>query len=385
MDLLEYQGKRYMGRWGVPVLDGGLASSPGDVLAVCHQVGFPAVVKAQVPVGGRGKAGGIRAVSHDGEALDTARRVLGMDLSGHRVDRVLVEPAVRPEAELYAALTIDRAARSELLILSSSGGMEIEQVATANPDAVLRVPLEPGAGVPAVEAAALGAASGAVLHRPGVVGSLNGVLKALYRCFTEGDAYMVEVNPLALLEDGSFVALDAKVVLDDNATYRHPEWEAMAAELEWDPRDLRAKRNGLNYVGLSGQVGIVANGAGLAMSTLDVVAQAGGTAANFLDIGGGASAAVMSDALQLVDSDPAVRAILVNIFGGITRCDEVALGIVRALSEVDLRSPIVLRLDGTNSAEGRHILAEQAGPSVTVSASMLEAAATAVRLAGATA
>lgn len=388
MDLLEHQGKRYLREWGVPVLEGRLASSAEEVTAACAELGFPAVIKAQVPVGGRGKAGGVRVVSGEDEARSAALDIVGMELSGHRVDRVLVEPAVSPRAELYAAFTIDRSSRSELLILSWSGGMEIEEVAERDPAAVVRLPIEPGWGVPAEAVGELARASGEATLGPGQHGmvvraALSGALAGLHRCFTEGDAYLVEVNPLAVLGDGSVVALDAKVSLDDNAAYRHPEWEAMSAELEWDPRDLSAKRHGLNYVGLSGEVGIVANGAGLAMSTLDVVAQAGGAAANFLDIGGGASAAVMAAALQLIDSDPAVRAILVNVFGGITRCDEVARGIVQALSEVKLRCPIVLRLDGTNSEEGRRILAEHAGESLKVSASMLEAAATAVAMAGA--
>lgn len=380
MDLLEHQGKEYFARYGVPVTAGAVATTVADAVAAAEAAGWPAVVKAQVHVGGRGKAGGVKVVRDRAEAEAAAGAILGMDIKGHTVQRVLVERATDIAEEHYASFTLDRAARLHLGMLSRQGGVEIEQVAEADPDAIARLHVDPvdglseeacrawvaGAGLP--EAAAAGAAS---------------LLQALYRCFVEGDADLVEVNPLVLTGDGRVLALDAKVTVDDNAAFRHPEWDEYRGTEHLDERERLAREKGLQYIGLDGSVGIIANGAGLAMSTLDVVHQVGGRAANFLDIGGGASAAVMANALEVINTDANVRAVFVNIFGGITRGEEVANGIVQAMERVTLAAPLVIRLDGTNAAEGRAILAEHESDRLVSRPTMLEAARTAVELAGA--
>lgn len=380
MDLFEYQGKQYLAAYGVPTSTGRLAASVAEAVAAAEDVGYPAVVKAQVQVGGRGKAGGIRLVKDSTEAEVAASEILGMSIKGHRVRRVWLERATEIAAEFYASCTLDRAARQHLVMVSARGGVDIEEVAAVAPEAIARRHVDPAEGLDVAAARETVAVAGLPeAARPGVAD----VLVALYRCFVEGDADLVEVNPLVWTTDGRVHALDAKVTLDDNAAFRHPEWEEFAAAIELDPREARAKARGLNYIGLDGTVGIIANGAGLAMSTLDVVSQAGGSAANFLDIGGGANAEVMAAALEVINSDERVAAILVNIFGGITRCDEVARGIVSALERVDLRAPIVLRLDGTNAAEGRAILEAHASERIVSRPTMLDAARAAVELAGA--
>ncbi len=337
------------------------------------------VVKAQVKVGGRGKAGGVKLAANADEVREHAGNILGMDIKGHTVHRVWVEHASDIAKEYYASFTLDRPAKLHLGMLSAEGGVEIEEVAVTNPEAIARLHVNP------IEGLDLATATKWVAEAnldPEAREQAAALLVQLYTCYVEGDCDLAEINPLILTTDGEVKALDAKVTLDENASFRHPEWEDYAATDTEDPREKMAKERGLNYIGLEGSVGIIANGAGLAMSTLDVVNQVGGSAANFLDIGGGANADVMAAALEVINADPAVRAIFVNIFGGITRVDEVANGVVAALERVEIRSPIVLRLDGTNAIEGRAILAPHLSERLVAEATMLEAARRVVALAG---
>ncbi|HUI05269.1 MAG TPA: ADP-forming succinate--CoA ligase subunit beta [Acidimicrobiales bacterium] len=379
MDLFEYQGKQYFARFGIPTSAGGVADTVEEAVAQAERAGYPVVVKAQVKVGGRGKAGGIKLAADAGEARAHAAAILGMDIKGHRVRRVWVEHASDIASEYYASFTLDRAAKRHLCMVSAKGGVDIEEVAATDPGAIARLHVDPVDGLAPERAAAVVAQAGL---DPEARAQAAELLVALYRCYTQGDCDLAEINPLILTTDGRVHALDAKVTLDDNAAFRHPEWEEFAETETLDERERLAKEKGLNYIGLSGSVGIIANGAGLAMSTLDVVNQVGGSAANFLDVGGGANADVMAAALEVINSDAAVRSIFVNIFGGITRCDEVAKGIVEALGRVDLRSPIVLRLDGTNAEAGHEILAEHVSERLIVDDTMLGAARQAVALAG---
>ncbi|HEX2191917.1 MAG TPA: ADP-forming succinate--CoA ligase subunit beta [Acidimicrobiales bacterium] len=378
MDLLEYQGKQLLAAHGVAVPAGAVADDVDTAATAAESLGYPVVVKAQVPVGGRGKAGAIRVAATPEEVREHAGAILGLSLKGHLVRRLWLEPAADIAHEYYASLTLDRAARRHLLLLSARGGVDIEQVAQDDPDAVVRHQIDPlddlsaGTAREVLERAGLDPAAGA---------ELAGLLLALWGAYRSGDAELVEVNPLVVTGAGQVVALDAKVVLDDSAAFRHPEWAQWRAEQVLDDRERLARDKGLNYIGLAGSVGIIGNGAGLVMSTLDVVNQVGGTAANFLDVGGGASADVVAAALEVVNSDDNVRAILVNIFGGITRGDQVARGIVEALDRVDVRSPIVVRLDGTNAEEGRAILAAHPSDRLLSEPTMLDAARRAVALA----
>ncbi|HUR19037.1 MAG TPA: ADP-forming succinate--CoA ligase subunit beta [Acidimicrobiales bacterium] len=378
MDLLEYQGKQYFARFGIAVSLGGVATSAAAAVAEAARCGYPAVVKAQVAVGGRGKAGGIKVVADAEEVRAKASEILGMDISGHTVARVLVERATHIAEEYYASFTLDRAARDHLGMLSTEGGVDIEQVAAERPDAIARLHVDPVEGLSETVAREWVHSAGLA---PAAGEATVAMLLHLYRCFVEGDADLVEINPLVLATDGAVVALDAKVTLDDSASFRHPEWDEFRGMELLDDRERMARQKGLQYVGLDGEVGIIANGAGLAMSTVDVVHQVGGQPANFLDIGGGASAQVMANALEVVDSDPKVRAIFVNIFGGITRGEEVANGVVEAMARVDIASPIVVRLDGTNASEGRSILAAHESDRLLSRPTMLDAARTAVALA----
>ncbi|HZD67254.1 MAG TPA: ADP-forming succinate--CoA ligase subunit beta, partial [Acidimicrobiales bacterium] len=355
MDLFEYQGKQYFARYGIPTSPGGVADTADEAVARAEEAGYPVVVKAQVQVGGRGKAGGIKLADDAEQVRSHAKAILGMDIKGHTVRRVWVEHASDIAEEYYASFTLDRGAKLHLGMVSAKGGVEIEQVAEEDPSAISRVHIDPVDGLTPDDADHL--VSGAGLPERARAGTRE-ALTQLYRCFVEGDADLVEINPLILTPDGRIHALDAKVTLDDNAAFRHPEWEDWKGTAELDDRERLARDKGLNYIGLDGTVGIIANGAGLAMSTCDVVNQVGGEPANFLDIGGGANAAVMAAALEVINTDEKVASILINVFGGITRCDQVANGIVDAISRVELASPIVLRLDGTNAAEGRAILKE---------------------------
>ena len=378
MDLFEYQGKQYFARFGIPTSPGGVADTVDQAVAQAEQAGYPVVVKAQVKVGGRGKAGGVKLADNADEVRLHAGNILGLDIKGHVVKRLWVEHASDIAKEYYASFTLDRPAKLHLGMLSAEGGVEIEEVAVTNPDAIAKLHVDPIVGLD--EATALDWVKRAELD-PAAQERAASLLVKLYRCYTEGDCDLAEINPLILTPEGKVHALDAKVTLDENATFRHPEWEEFGDDSEVDPREKMAKEKGLNYIGLSGTVGIIANGAGLAMSTLDVVTQVGGAAANFLDIGGGANADVMAAALEVINADPAVKAIFVNIFGGITRVDEVAKGIIEALSRVDLSSPVVMRLDGTNAEEGRALLASHLSDRLIAEPTMLDAAHRAVALA----
>jgi succinyl-CoA synthetase beta subunit len=378
VDLFEYQGKQFFASFDIPVSPGDVATTVDDAVAIAERIAaYPVVVKAQVQVGGRGKAGGIKLAANADEVREHAGNILGMDIKGHVVKRVWIEQASDIAEEWYASFTLDRSAKKHLGMLSAQGGVEIEAVAESDPDAIAKVWIDPVDGLS--EQAARDWVVAAKLNPEATDGAVDILLK-LYRAYTEGDADLVEINPLILKPTGEVHALDAKVTLDGNAAFRH-EWDEYAATQERDPREQAAHEKGLQYVGLDGSVGVIANGAGLAMSTVDVVNQVGGTPANFLDIGGGANADVMAGALEVINNDPNVRSIFINIFGGITRGEEVANGIVQALGRVSISSPIVIRLDGTNADQGREILAAHESESLISKSTMLEAARTAVELA----
>ncbi len=381
MDLFEYQGKQYFARYDIAVSVGGVALTVDEAVKQAELAQYPVVIKAQVQVGGRGKAGGIKLANNAEEVRTHASNILGMDIKGHVVKRVWVEHASDIVEEYYASFTLDRSAKRHLLMLSAQGGVEIEQVAVTDPNAIVKLHINP------IEGLSLETARRAVVDAQISQKAVDGVaamLVKLYECFTKGDCDLAEINPLILKPNGDVHALDAKVTLDDNAAFRHPEWDEYRATEELDEREKLAREKNLQYIGLDGTVGIIANGAGLAMSTLDVVNQVGGSAANFLDIGGGANAELMTAALEVINSDIKVKSIFINIFGGITRGDEVAKGIVEAMKRVKLRAPIVIRLDGTNAIEGRAIIANAGiDESQLISRStMLEAARVAVDLAG---
>ena len=380
MDLFEYQGKQYFAKFGIPVSPGDVAHTVDESIAIAERIGYPVVVKAQVQVGGRGKAGGIKLATNKDEVRTHAGNIIGMDIKGHVVKRVWIERASDIAEEYYASFTLDRAAKQHLLMLSAQGGVDIEEVAAKDPNAIVKLHINPVSGLD--EATAKKASVDAKIPAKAQAGVAS-ILVKLYDCFVKGDCDLAEINPLILKPSGEVHALDAKVSLDANASFRHPEWEAFAATQELDGREKLAPEKGLQYIGLDGSVGIIANGAGLAMSTLDVVNQVGGKAANFLDIGGGANAELMTAALEVINFDSNVRSIFVNIFGGITRGDEVAKGIVEAMRRVQLRAPIVIRLDGTNADQGRKILADAGIPAEKLMSkpTMLEAARTAVALA----
>ena len=381
MDLFEYQGNQYFARYDIAVSAGGVAVSVEEALKQAELAQYPVVIKAQVQVGGRGKAGGIKLANNADEVRTHASNILGMDIKGHVVKRIWVEHASDIAEEYYASFTLDRSAKRHLLMLSAQGGVEIEQVAVTDPTAIVKLYVNP------IEGLSLETARRAVVDARISQKAIDGVaamLVKLYECFTKGDCDLAEINPLILKPNGEVHALDAKVTLDDNAAFRHPEWDEYRATEELDEREKLAREKNLQYIGLDGTVGIIANGAGLAMSTLDVVNQVGGKAANFLDIGGGANAELMTAALEVINSDTKVKSIFINIFGGITRGDEVAKGIVEAMKRVKLRAPIVIRLDGTNAIEGRAIIANAGiDESRLMSRStMLDAARVAVDLAG---
>lgn len=381
MDLFEYQGKQYFARYGIAVSAGGVALTVDEAVAQAELAKYPVVIKAQVQVGGRGKAGGIKLANNADEVRLHAKNILGMDIKGHIVKRVWVEHASDIAEEYYASFTLDRSAKRHLLMLSAQGGVEIEHVAVVDPTAIVKLHVNP------VEGLSLDAAKRAVVDARISEKAQDGVaamLLKLYECFTKGDCDLAEINPLILKPTGEVHALDAKVTLDANAAFRHPEWDEYRETEDLDEREKLAREKNLQYIGLDGSVGIIANGAGLAMSTLDVVNQVGGKAANFLDIGGGANAELMTAALEVINSDTKVKSIFINIFGGITRGDEVAKGIVEAMKRVKLRAPIVIRLDGTNATEGRAIIAAAgiAESQLISRSTMLEAARSAVEIAG---
>jgi succinyl-CoA synthetase beta subunit len=379
VDLFEYQGKQLFARYGIPVSPGAPASTVQEAVEAADQLGYPVVVKAQVQVGGRGKAGGIKLAADAAEARHHANAILGMDIKGHTVEVVWIEKASDIDAEYYASFTLDRAAKLHLGMLSARGGVDIEQVAEESPDAIARIHVDPVDGLS--EARCRAWVESANLDPRAVDGAVE-VLLALYRAYVEGDADLVEINPLILTPDGRVHALDAKVTLDDNAVFRHPDYVDYDATQVRDTREQFAHQRGLQYVGLDGFVGVIANGAGLAMSTVDIVSQVGGEAANFLDIGGGANADVMAGALEVIISDADVRSIFINIFGGITKGEEVANGIVQALERVTIDAPIVIRLDGTNADAGRAILEPHLSATLQMEPTMIDAAKKAVELAG---
>ena len=381
MDLFEYQGKQFFARYGIPVSDGEAVTDVDAAVAAADRVGYPVVVKAQVQVGGRGKAGGIKLAANSDEARQYATDIIGMDIKGHTVEVVWVEHASDIAEEYYASFTLDRSAKQYLGMLSAQGGVEIEDVAATDPDAIAKIHVNPAEGL--AEADCRAWVEAAKLNPAAVDGAVD-ILMKLYTAYTEGDADLVEINPLILTPDGRVHALDAKVSLDDNSVFRHADYATYDETQVRDAREQAAHDKGLQYIGLEGSVGIIANGAGLAMSTVDIVTQVGGTPANFLDIGGGANADVMAGAMDVINNDPNVRSIFINIFGGITKGEEVANGIVQALERVQIDAPIVIRLDGTNADEGRAILEPHLSEKLQIEPTMLDAARRVVALAGGT-
>ncbi len=382
MDLLEYQGKQLFARHDVPVPNGRPATTVEEAVAAADDIGYPCVVKAQVQIGGRGKAGGIKIARDGHEAREHAEAILGMDIRGLTVHELWIEEASEIASEYYASVIFDRSAKAPLLMLSTKGGMDIEEVADSDPDAIARLHVDPLLGFQDFHGRRLAYEAGVDAD---VVRGVGAMLVKLYEVFTEEEATLVEVNPMIITPERDVRALDAKVTLDDNALYRHPESAALRDISAEDPQERMAKERGLTYVKLDGNIGILANGAGLSMSTLDVVAEAGGAPANFLDAGGGSKADAITSAVEVILSDDKVKAVLFNIFGGITRCDEVAKGLIEAFAQISPSVPFVVRLDGTNGEEGRAMLAEASLPNVHTESTMDGAAAKVVELAGAAA
>jgi succinyl-CoA synthetase beta subunit len=378
MDLLEYQGKQLFARHDIPVPDGRPARTVEEAVAAAKEIGFPCVVKAQVKIGGRGKAGGIKVVQDEEEARAAANAILGMDIRGFTVHEVWVEGASEIVAEYYASIIFDRSAKQPLIMLSTSGGMDIEAVAEEDPTAIATLHIDPLLGFQDFHGRRLAFEAGvdADLVRP-----IGAFLHRLYGTFVSEEAMLVEVNPLIVTPERDVRALDAKVTLDDNALMRHPDNAELRDPSAEDAQEQMAKERGLTYVSLDGDIGILGNGAGLVMSTLDVVAQYGGKPANFLDAGGGSKAEAITSAVEVILANPNVKAVLFNIFGGITRCDEVANGLVEAFNQISPTVPFVVRLDGTNDVEGRRILAEAQLPNVHTATTMNEAAEKVVELA----
>ncbi|MBG0851153.1 ADP-forming succinate--CoA ligase subunit beta [Streptomyces spinoverrucosus] len=375
MDLYEHQARELFEEHGILVPRAEVTDSPKEAREIARRLGGRVVVKAQVKTGGRGKAGGVKLAADPAAAELTARQILGMDIKGHTVGKVMLAQPVDIETEFYVSYVLDRAAGGFLAIASAEGGMDIEEVAASRPEAVARIPIDPAEGVTSAKA-------GRIAEAAGLPPQTVDVLVRLWEVLVREDALLVEVNPLVRTAQGQILALDGKVTLDDNARFRQTRWGADSAEHD-DPLEAVAAARGLNYVKLDGEVGIIGNGAGLVMSTLDVVAGCGARPANFLDIGGGASAQIMADGLSVILSDPAVKSVFVNVFGGITACDAVADGIVQALDTVRLTKPLVVRLDGNNAARGRAILDERAHPLVQQATTMDGAARTAAELANA--
>ena len=380
MDLLEYQGKQLFARHGVPVPSGKPASTVQEAVAAADEIGYPCAVKAQVQIGGRGKLGGIKIAQDRAEAQAYADAILGMDIRGLTVHEVWIEGASEIASEYYASVVFDRSAKAPLVMLSTKGGMDIEQVADEDPDAIATLHVDPLLGFQDFHGRRLAFEAGVDAD---VVRPVGAMLAKLYEVFTAEEATLVEVNPLIVTPERDVRALDAKVTLDDNALYRHADNAALRDLSAEDPQEVMAKERGLTYVKLDGNIGILANGAGLSMSTLDVVAEAGGSPANFLDAGGGSRADAITAAVEVILSDAKVKAVLFNIFGGITRCDEVARGLIEAFAQIEPQVPFVVRLDGTNGEEGRALLAEAKLPNVYAETTMDGAAAKVVELASA--
>jgi succinyl-CoA synthetase beta subunit len=380
MDLLEYQGKQLFAKHGAPVPEGRPASTVPEAVEAAEELGYPVVIKAQVKIGGRGKAGGIKLAKDRAEAEENAKAILGMDIRGFTVHELYVEKASEIDEEYYAAIVFDRSAKKPMAMLSRMGGMDVEEVAETDPEAMRMLHVDPLLGLQDFHGRRLAFESGIAED---VVRPVGAMLAKLYDVFVKEDATLVEVNPLLITKGREVVALDAKVTVDDNALFRHPDVAEMRDLSAEDPQERMAKERGLTYVKLDGNVGILGNGAGLVMSTLDVVAQAGGEPANFLDAGGGSKAEAITNAVEVILSNDKVSAVLFNIFGGITRCDEVARGLIEAFEQIKPGVPFVVRLDGTNDKEGRALLAEANLPNVHTEATMLGAAEKVVELAGA--
>jgi len=378
LDLYEHQGKELLRSFGLKTLEGIVATTPEEAREAAREIGGTVAVKAQVLVGGRGKAGGIKVVETPEDAGSAAEQILGMDIKGHTVNKVLVEGGADIESEMYLSVMVDRAEKKPLILFSTEGGVDIEEVAERNPDAIVRQHVDPLVGLVPYQ-------QREVVFQSGLSGDaakgVGKVISDLYRAFRESDASLVEINPLVTTKSGDVLTLDSKVTIDDSSLFRHGDLVSEEDVQAADPGERRAQEVGLQYVKLDGDVGILGNGAGLVMSTLDVVAQAGGEPANFCDVGGGADAEQISNALDIVTSNPEVKSVLFNIFGGITRGDEVARGLLSALERSELDLPIVVRLDGTNAKEGREILADNTPQNVHTEATMLDAARRAVELA----
>ena len=379
MDLYEYQGKELFRRFGIPVSEGRLATTPAEARAAAEEIGGQVVVKAQVLTGGRGKAGGVKLADDPADAEQKAEGILGLDINGHVVRKLWVESASEIAKEYYLSATFDRGAKKVLFMLTTEGGIEIEEVAARSPEALARLHVDPLAGFHPFAGRRLIYASG--IDDPDEQKQILAIVGKLYAAFVGSDAMLCEINPLIVTPEGEVRALDSKFTVDENALYKHEDIAAMRDPEAYPPEERAAREKGVTYVKLDGDVGILGNGAGLVMSTLDVIALVGGRPANFCDLGGGGDAQGVVDALEVITADRQVKSILFNIFAGITRCDVVARGILQALSEITIEHPIVVRFDGTNAEEGREILAEAAPPNLHVEPTMLEAARRAVELA----
>jgi succinyl-CoA synthetase beta subunit len=379
LDLYEYQGKELFRRAGIPVSDGRLATTPAEARAAAEELGGQVVVKAQVLTGGRGKAGGIKLAAGPEEAEARAEEILGLDINGHVVRKLWIERASEIAKEYYLSVTFDRGAKQALFMFTTQGGVDIEEVAASSPEALVRLHVDPFEGFQAWQARRL--IYGAGLSDPDEQKQIAAIVGRLYEAFVDFDAMLCEINPLIVTPEGEVKALDSKFTVDDNALYKHPDIAELRDPEAYPPEERAAREKGVTYVKLDGEVGILGNGAGLVMSTLDVIALAGGRPANFCDLGGGGDAQGVVDALEVITGDPQVRSIFFNIFGGITRGDEVARGILQALSQLTIAHPIVVRLDGTNAEEGRRLLEEAAPPNLYVEPTMLDAARRAVELA----
>jgi len=378
MDLLEYQGKQLFARHGLDVSDGRAVTTVEDAVAAANELGYPVVVKAQVLIGGRGKAGGVKLASNEDEAREHATNILGLDIRGHIVHELWIEKASDIADEYYASILLDRSAKAPLLMFSKEGGIDIEEVAANTPEKLVRHHIDALDGLSREEALKIAEQGGVEAD---LTDGVADILVSLYEVWTQEDATLTEINPLIVTPDRKVKALDAKVTLDNNALYRHPENAELKVHGEEDPQEAKAAEHGLQYVALDGDIGILGNGAGLVMSTLDVVAQAGGSPANFLDAGGGSDAETIKQGVEVILGNPKVKAVLFNIFGGITRCDEVANGLIAAFAEINPTVPFVVRLDGTNDVQGRELLEQAALPNVHPAKTMNEAAEKVVALA----
>jgi succinyl-CoA synthetase beta subunit len=381
LDLHEYQGKELFRRYGIPVSDGRLATSPAEARSAAEELGFPVVVKAQVLTGGRGKAGGIKLASDADEVEARAGEILGMDIRGHVVGKLWIEKASDIAREYYLSLTFDRSAKKPLFMFTTQGGMDIEEVAATSPDALVLLHVDPLEGCHPWHARRL--VYGGGVTDAGEQKQIAAIVAKLYDAFVGAEAMLCEINPLIVTPDGEVRALDSKFTVDDNALFRHADIAEMRDVAAADPLEALAREKDVTYVKLDGEVGVLGNGAGLTMSTVDVVTFAGGRPANFCDLGGGGDAQGVVDALEVITRDEQVRAIFFNIFGGITRCDEVARGILQAVEQMGLSLPIVVRLDGTNAEEGRRILQDAGLSNLHTEATMLDGARRAVELAAA--